>query len=123
MVILLKLKLERRDCDPQDGSLDAMCDDWSAESLCIHMILNKCVWGAYRIKYYNNCLFHNVQKDFIVQTGDPTGSGRGGMSINGYDATASSAHQSHFCYNVHLFTITQAKGHSQGANLMRVEML
>eukprot|EP00884_Botryococcus_braunii_P005430 jgi/Botrbrau1/14889/Bobra.0248s0008.1 len=36
-----------------------------------------------KIKYYNNCLFHNVQKDFIVQTGDPTGTGRGGMSLNG----------------------------------------
>ena len=36
-----------------------------------------------KIKYYNNCLFHNVQKDFIVQTGDPTGTGRGGSSVNG----------------------------------------
>ena len=26
-----------------------------------------------KIKYYNNVLFHNVTKDFIVQTGDPTG--------------------------------------------------
>jgi hypothetical protein len=36
-----------------------------------------------RIKYYNNCLFHNVQKGFIAQTGDPTGTGRGGDSIWG----------------------------------------
>ncbi|XP_002965848.2 peptidyl-prolyl cis-trans isomerase CYP59 [Selaginella moellendorffii] len=34
-----------------------------------------------KIKYYNNCLFHSVQKDFIAQTGDPTGTGRGGDSI------------------------------------------
>eukprot|EP00898_Chlorokybus_atmophyticus_P001898 jgi/Chlat1/2709/Chrsp180S08755 len=34
-----------------------------------------------KIKYYNNCLFHNVQKDFIAQTGDPTGTGKGGDSI------------------------------------------
>ncbi|KAM4633930.1 peptidyl-prolyl cis-trans isomerase-like 4 [Polymixia lowei] len=34
-----------------------------------------------KIKYYNYCLFHNVQRDFIVQTGDPTGTGRGGESI------------------------------------------
>ncbi|XP_006626237.2 peptidyl-prolyl cis-trans isomerase-like 4 [Lepisosteus oculatus] len=34
-----------------------------------------------RIKYYNYCLFHNVQRDFIVQTGDPTGTGRGGDSV------------------------------------------
>eukprot|EP01084_Bolivina_argentea_P166135 288513_1 len=33
------------------------------------------------IKYYNNCLFHSVQKDFIAQTGDPTGTGKGGSSI------------------------------------------
>eukprot|EP00026_Physarum_polycephalum_P006100 Phypoly_transcript_06141.p1 GENE.Phypoly_transcript_06141~~Phypoly_transcript_06141.p1 ORF type:complete len:472 (+),score=82.71 Phypoly_transcript_06141:35-1450(+) len=36
-----------------------------------------------KIKYYNNCLFYDVQKDFIVQTGDPTGMGRGGESIYG----------------------------------------
>ena len=36
-----------------------------------------------KIKYYNNCLFHNVQRDFILQTGDPTGTGRGGESVNG----------------------------------------
>eukprot|EP00271_Cylindrocystis_brebissonii_P005023 TRINITY_DN16979_c0_g1_i1.p1 TRINITY_DN16979_c0_g1~~TRINITY_DN16979_c0_g1_i1.p1 ORF type:complete len:762 (-),score=161.32 TRINITY_DN16979_c0_g1_i1:424-2709(-) len=34
-----------------------------------------------KIKYYNNCLFHDVQKDFIVQSGDPTGTGKGGDSI------------------------------------------
>uniref|UniRef100_A0AAQ4RLI4 Peptidyl-prolyl cis-trans isomerase n=1 Tax=Gasterosteus aculeatus aculeatus TaxID=481459 RepID=A0AAQ4RLI4_GASAC len=34
-----------------------------------------------KIKYYNYCLVHNVQRDFIVQTGDPTGTGRGGESI------------------------------------------
>ncbi|KAK1357904.1 Peptidyl-prolyl cis-trans isomerase [Heracleum sosnowskyi] len=28
-----------------------------------------------KIKYYNGCLFHNVDKDFTAQTGDPTGSG------------------------------------------------
>ncbi|XP_053737694.1 peptidyl-prolyl cis-trans isomerase-like 4 [Synchiropus splendidus] len=34
-----------------------------------------------KIKYYNYCLIHNVQRDFIMQTGDPTGTGRGGESI------------------------------------------
>ncbi|ROI57998.1 Peptidyl-prolyl cis-trans isomerase-like 4 [Anabarilius grahami] len=34
-----------------------------------------------KIKYYNFCLIHNVQRDFMVQTGDPTGSGRGGESV------------------------------------------
>ncbi len=27
------------------------------------------------------CLFHNIQKNYIVQTGDPTGNGRGGESV------------------------------------------
>ena len=31
--------------------------------------------------YYNYCAFFNVQKDFIVQTGDPTDSGEGGSSV------------------------------------------
>eukprot|EP00959_Pyramimonas_sp_CCMP1952_P071712 1497852-Pyramimonas_sp.AAC.1 len=34
-----------------------------------------------KIKYYNNCLFHNVQRNFMAQTGDPTGTGTGGDSI------------------------------------------
>lgn len=37
-----------------------------------------------RIKYYNNVLFHNVQRNFIAQTGDPEGTGKGGMSAFGY---------------------------------------
>ena len=36
-----------------------------------------------KIKYYNFCLFHDVKRNFIVQTGDPTGSGDGGESIYG----------------------------------------
>ncbi len=31
--------------------------------------------------YYNDCIFHRNIKGFIVQTGDPTGSGTGGQSI------------------------------------------
>ncbi|VDN08241.1 unnamed protein product [Thelazia callipaeda] len=33
--------------------------------------------------YYNNCIFHRNIKDFMVQTGDPTGTGKGGNSIWG----------------------------------------
>jgi peptidyl-prolyl cis-trans isomerase SDCCAG10 len=33
--------------------------------------------------YYENTLFHRVIKDFIVQGGDPTGTGQGGESIYG----------------------------------------
>ncbi|XP_022147964.1 peptidyl-prolyl cis-trans isomerase CYP59 [Momordica charantia] len=37
-----------------------------------------------KIKYYNGCLFHTIQKDFTAQTGDPTGTGTGGDSIYKY---------------------------------------
>eukprot|EP00170_Pyropia_yezoensis_P001396 contig_6174_g1400 len=30
------------------------------------------------LKYYNNCIFHRVERDFIAQTGDPTRTGTGG---------------------------------------------
>ncbi len=33
--------------------------------------------------YYNKTKFHRIVKDFIVQGGDPTGTGRGGASIYG----------------------------------------
>lgn len=36
-----------------------------------------------KTKYYNNVLFFNVQENFMVQAGDPTGTGRGGQSIFG----------------------------------------
>jgi peptidyl-prolyl cis-trans isomerase-like 4 len=36
-----------------------------------------------KIKYYNNVIFHKVQKDLVCETGDPTGTGRGGESIFG----------------------------------------
>lgn len=36
-----------------------------------------------KLKYYNNCLFYNVQHNYILQTGDPTGTGEGGQSVFG----------------------------------------
>jgi len=34
-----------------------------------------------QVKYYNYCAFHFIQRDFIAQTGDPTGTGSGGESV------------------------------------------
>ncbi|KAJ3809444.1 cyclophilin-like domain-containing protein, partial [Lentinula aff. lateritia] len=33
--------------------------------------------------YYDGCIFHRNIKGFIIQTGDPSGSGKGGQSIWG----------------------------------------
>lgn len=34
-----------------------------------------------KMKYYNGCLFHTVEKGFMAQTGDRTGAGSGGDSV------------------------------------------
>lgn len=34
-----------------------------------------------KIKYYNFCLIHSIQRNFLIQMGDPLGTGRGGESI------------------------------------------
>ncbi|PIA15955.1 hypothetical protein COEREDRAFT_81654 [Coemansia reversa NRRL 1564] len=34
-------------------------------------------------KYYDNVVFHRIIYDFMIQGGDPTGTGRGGESIYG----------------------------------------
>ncbi|VDO85333.1 unnamed protein product [Heligmosomoides polygyrus] len=34
-----------------------------------------------KMKYYNLCQFHTIEQNYIAQTGDPTGTGRGGESI------------------------------------------
>ncbi|KAJ1915673.1 Peptidyl-prolyl cis-trans isomerase-like 4 [Tieghemiomyces parasiticus] len=36
-----------------------------------------------KVKYYNFAPFHHVQKNFVIQTGDPTGTGSGGESVWG----------------------------------------
>ena len=33
--------------------------------------------------YYNNTIFHRIIRGFMIQGGDPTGTGRGGESIYG----------------------------------------
>lgn len=36
-----------------------------------------------KMNYYNNTIFHRVIRDFMVQGGDPTGTGKGGESVFG----------------------------------------
>ncbi|KAL7753069.1 Peptidyl-prolyl cis-trans isomerase-like 4 [Sorochytrium milnesiophthora] len=36
-----------------------------------------------KAKYYNWCLFYNIQRNFAVQCGDPQGTGKGGTSVWG----------------------------------------
>lgn len=47
----------------------------SVENFCVHS----------KNGYYNGHIFHRVIKGFMVQTGDPTGTGTGGESIWGGD--------------------------------------
>ena len=34
-----------------------------------------------KVKYYHGCLFWSVEANFIAQTGDPTGTGKGGSNV------------------------------------------
>jgi len=50
---------------------------------CSKTVENFCVHS--KNGYYNGHIFHRVIKGFMVQTGDPTGSGSGGQSIWGHE--------------------------------------
>lgn len=53
---------------------------WTKEApVTCRNFIQKCYDG-----YYDNCIFHRIIKDFMIQTGDPTGTGKGGESIFGY---------------------------------------
>ncbi len=47
--------------------------------------------------YYTNTFFHRIMKDFMIQGGDPTGTGSGGSSIygTGFKTETNSAKQFH----------------------------
>ena len=51
-----------------------------------------------KLKYYNNVLFFNVQRDFIIQTGDPSGTGKGGTSVFGCVDDSSAVAVIFICY-------------------------
>lgn len=71
---------------PTDGKVllkttvgDIDIELWSKETpLACRNFIQLCMEG-----YYDNCIFHRLVKGFIVQTGDPTGTGFGGESIYG----------------------------------------
>jgi peptidylprolyl isomerase domain and WD repeat-containing protein 1 len=48
---------------------------------CPKTVENFCVHASNG--YYNNHIFHRIIKQFMIQTGDPTGTGTGGVSIWG----------------------------------------
>lgn len=48
---------------------------------CPRTVENFC--GLAKNNYFNGCIFHRVIKQFMIQTGDPTGIGTGGESIWG----------------------------------------
>eukprot|EP00371_Babesia_bovis_P001505 XP_001610152.1 peptidyl-prolyl cis-trans isomerase, cyclophilin-type family protein [Babesia bovis T2Bo] len=60
-----------------EGELDVRL--WSSQCpLAVRNFVQLCLEG-----YYNNCIFHRIIPQFMVQTGDPTGTGHGGESIYG----------------------------------------
>ncbi len=60
-------------CDVGDIKIELFCEQ------CPNTCYNFLSLAA--TDYYNGCLFHRNIKGFIVQTGDPTGKGKGGTSI------------------------------------------
>ena len=56
----------------------------SFESLTLALTLAQAVRNFVQLcleGYYDGCVFHRLLKDFLIQTGDPTGTGGGGESI------------------------------------------
>lgn len=64
---------------------------WGKEApKAVHNFVQLAMEGAFVLQhgvltagYYDNVIFHRIVKNFIVQTGDPTGTGMGGESIYG----------------------------------------
>ncbi|XP_022656305.1 peptidyl-prolyl cis-trans isomerase-like 3 isoform X1 [Varroa jacobsoni] len=65
----------RREQITRDIKLELFCED--APKACENFL------ALCASDYYNGCVFHRNIKGFIVQTGDPTNTGKGGTSIWG----------------------------------------
>jgi peptidyl-prolyl cis-trans isomerase-like 1 len=63
--------------DTSVGSFDIELYTHHAPKTCTNML------QLARIGYYDKTCFHRVVKDFCIQGGDPTGTGKGGESIYG----------------------------------------
>lgn len=63
--------------------------DTSIESFVIEVYHKHCPRTSYNLAalahagYYDGTIFHRIIRDFMVQGGDPTGTGRGGESVYG----------------------------------------
>jgi len=58
---------------------DVEIELWAKETpLACKNFVQHCIDG-----YYTGCIFHRIVKDFIIQTGDPTGTGDGGEAAYG----------------------------------------
>lgn len=66
---------------PARHGMSARLPNWGRP--CYHLDRTFPACRLCKIKYFNNCLFYNVQRNFIAQSGDPTNSGKGGESIWG----------------------------------------
>mgnify|MGYP001164291114 FL=1 len=62
-------------CDAGDMKIELFCE--KTPKTCYNFL------ALCASNYYENCLFHRNIKGFMVQTGDPTNTGKGGKSIWG----------------------------------------
>ena len=65
--------------------------------------------------YYNNTIFHRIIKDFIIQGGDPTGTGDGGESIWGKDFADEFHSRLRFNFRGKVAMANKNKSHTNGS--------